>query len=573
MHRPISVALFVTGLIGACVLGLSMPLGQHLLHRLTHTDRDAPNSAISAAVEPFTEVIITVDRNAGRRPINPDIYGINFAREPLASELNLPVRRWGGNATTRYNWQNDTANRASDWFFENIPKKNPNPELLPAGSAVDQFVEQNRRTGTKTLLTVPLIGWTPKSRAVGCGFSIELYGRQQEVDPHRPDCGNGKLSDGTFITNNAPEDISRSIGPEFVKDWVRHLTNQFGTAQDGGVTYYALDNEPMLWHLTHRDVHPDPVGYDELRDRTISYAEAIKEIDSAAQTFGPVIWGWPAYFQSAADQQVRGSRWRNGPDQRRHGGLPLVPWYLQEMRIYEENHGIRILDYLDLHYYPQAVGVRLAPVGDAQTEALRLRSTRSLWDFEYADESWVGEPIALIPRMRQWVDEYYPNTKLAITEYNWGATEHISGALAQADILGIFGREGLDLATIWAIGNKADEPVAYAFRMYRNYDGRGSAFGDTSIYSASSDQDTLAVYAAEHSTSGVVTVIIINKSLSDVKSKIKLAGIDARMARMFRYDGSNLESIAQMPAQTITSAEFSAIFPSYSITLFVIEPL
>jgi hypothetical protein len=50
--------------------------------------------------------------------------------------------------------------------------------------------------------------------------------------------------------------------------------------------------------------------------------------------------------------------------------------------------------------------------------------------------------------MRDWVDTWYPGTRLAITEYNWGGLDGLNGALAQADVLGIFGREGLALATL-----------------------------------------------------------------------------------------------------------------------------
>ena len=124
-----------------------------------------------------------VDASADRHPISPAIYGMNFADEGLARELRLPVRRWGGNATTRYNWQYDTSNHASDWYFENIPNDNPDPSTLPDGSETDKFVEQDRRTGTRTLLTVPLIGWTPKDRANACGFSVSKYGNQQQTDP------------------------------------------------------------------------------------------------------------------------------------------------------------------------------------------------------------------------------------------------------------------------------------------------------------------------------------------------------------------------------------------------------
>src|SRR5207237_10590358 len=118
------------------------------------------NSAADVAAAPVLGPALSVDASADRHAISPYIYGMNFADEAFAAELRLPVRRWGGNGTTRYNWQLDAANHASDWYFENIPNDNPAPELLPNGSGSDQFVEQDRRTGRQTILTMPLIGWT-----------------------------------------------------------------------------------------------------------------------------------------------------------------------------------------------------------------------------------------------------------------------------------------------------------------------------------------------------------------------------------------------------------------------------
>ena len=107
---------------------------------------------------------LSVDAAAARHPISPYIYGINYASETVANNLHLPVRRWGGNSTTRYNWQLNVFNTGSDWYFENIPAANSPTETLPNGSASDQFVDQDQRTATKTIMTVPLIGWTPKVR-------------------------------------------------------------------------------------------------------------------------------------------------------------------------------------------------------------------------------------------------------------------------------------------------------------------------------------------------------------------------------------------------------------------------
>ena len=125
------------------------------------------------------------------------------------------------------------------------------------------------------------------------------------------------------------------------------------------------------------------------------------------------------------------------------------------------------------------------------------------------DESWIaqsgpaGGVVRLIPRMRDWVNTNYPGTQLAITEYNWGALDHINGAVTQADVLGIFGREGLDLATLWGPPN-SNQPGAFAFRMYRNYDGAHHTFGDTSVRAASADQDKVSIYAAKRSADDVL---------------------------------------------------------------------
>lgn len=519
---------------------------------------------------PLPGPALTVDVQAESHRINPDIYGINHYPEELAQELGLPVRRWGGNATTRYNWQHDTANRASDWFFENIPKKNYNEEALPNGSTTDQFVEQDQRTNTKTMLTMPLIGWTPKSREIACGFSIEQYGPQEKTDKWRPDCGNGIDLNGDPIVGNDPTDTSLAIDPTFVQEWIAYLVARYGTAAEGGVAYYSLDNEPMLWHITHRDVRPEPLGYDELRDRTYAYAAAIKEADPTAQTFGPVLWGWTAYDYSGLDGAGGGQWWNVAPDRKAHGDLPLVVWYLQEMQRYEQEHGERILDYLDLHYYPQSQGIRMGRSGNRERQERRLRTTRSLWDPTYVDESWIDEPVRLIPRMREWVDDYYPGTKLAITEYNWGALDHLNGALAQADVLGIFGREGLDLATLWAAPEEM-APYFYAFRIYLNYDGEGSSFGDISLSAQSAEEGQVAIYAARRGSDQAITLVVINKSTQTFTSPLALQGLnDDMMAELYQYNIDNLTEIVRLPDQPVKQSTMNLFLPRESIQLVVL---
>ncbi|PYQ21052.1 MAG: endoglucanase, partial [Acidobacteria bacterium] len=118
------------------------------------------------------DVTVTVDPDADRRPISPLIYGVNFGSAAQAGRLHWPVRRWGGNAVTRYSWQDDIDNRASDWFFYNIENANPNPSELPNNSSSDHFIDETRGAGGEVLLTVPTIGWTPIDRTRRWGFSV-----------------------------------------------------------------------------------------------------------------------------------------------------------------------------------------------------------------------------------------------------------------------------------------------------------------------------------------------------------------------------------------------------------------
>lgn len=512
---------------------------------------------------------LSVNAAAGRHAVSPYIYGMSFADEDLAAELKLPLRRWGGNSTTRYNWLKDTSSRASDWFFENIPYTN-DPSPLPNGSETDRFVEQDRRTRTKTLLTVPLIGWTPKSRQITCGYSVSKYGAQQEVDPWRPDCGNGVLTGGTLITTNDPLDTSTAITPSFVQQWMSHLIQRYGTSTEGGVRIYNLDNEPMLWNSTHRDVHPLPTSYDEMKERTYAYAAAIKDMDPKALTAGPAVWGWTAYFWSALDWASGDDWWNHPQDRLAHGNVPFIEWYLQQMRDYENKNDRRILDYMDVHFYPQGNGVFSNNAGDSATQALRLRSTRALWDRSYTDESWIATPVYLIPRMREWVVANYPGTRTCIGEYSWGGLCHMNGALAQADILGIFGQENLGMAALWGPPT-ADQPGAFAFRMYLNYDGKGGKFGNTSVSATSKGRSSLSIYAALRSTDGSLTLMILNKTKRPLTSPVNLSGFaPSGPARVYQYSMDDLTRIVRKPDLTVSSTGFRTTFAPSSMTLVVV---
>jgi hypothetical protein len=468
-----------------------------------------PACAMDQLCEGGTCVQITgafqVDVGASPHAIHPEIYGLAFADAPTIAELGVTVNRWGGNGTTLYNWQLDVGNTANDWYFENIPNNVGDPTYgSPAyKSAADQFFMTNHGAGIDTLFVVPTIGWTAKDRVEShpytCGFPVSIYGPQQSTDPYDSNCGNGMDPGGTAIMGNAANDAI-AAPPSFEAQWLAHLTAVYGTSSSGGVRYYSLDNEMMLWDSTHRDVHPNPVTYDEVWQATMNYAPIIRSADPGATILGYGSWGVLDLWDSGVDTKNN-----NSADQMAHGGQLLAPWYLAQLAAYESAHGTRLVDCLDIHYYPQG--------GDS------LENTASLWDPTYHDPSWIdgwlGEPVRLLPRVSEWIAANYPGTGMCITEYNFNLSDmdNPNAALAEADVLGIFGKYGVRLATYWTtpIDSGGKHAAAWGMQLMRNYDGAGGHFADVSV-GAGSSIPGVAIYGATTSAGDAVTVLLINKN-------------------------------------------------------------
>ncbi len=516
-------------------------------------------------------ITIAVDAAANRRAISPNIYGMASADPAALADLNCPVNRLGGNSTSRYNWQLNADNRGADWFFESIGDAS-----AAAGDRGDTFFSNSKAGGAQAMLTIPMIGWVARlgaNRTKLAGFSRAKYGAQSGSDwQWFADAGNGVLKNtGQNVSGNDPNDAGIPADSAYQQNWVRALVGKWGTASDGGMRYYILDNEPSLWHSTHRDVHPTGASMDEVRDKILDYAAKIKTVDPSALVVGPEEWGWSGYLFSGYDQQygsVHG--WSYLPDRAAHNNEDYLPWLLDQLHESAVATGQRPLDIFSVHYYPQ--GGEFGDDVSTLTQVLRNHSTRSLWDPNYVDESWINDKVDLIPRLRHWVNtHYFSDAKTAITEYNWGAEAHINGATTQADILGIFGREGLDLATRWTTPD-ASTPTYKAIQMYRNYDGAKSTFGDTSVLASAPNPDNVAAFAAQRSSDGALTIMAISKYLAgNTPVTFSLANFtEGTVARVYQLTAAN--HIDRLADIGLTANGFSTTLPPQSITLFVIPP-
>jgi hypothetical protein len=493
-------------------------------------------------------------------PIGPLIYGVGNDGNKAVWTMGTTARRWGGNPTSRYNWELNTWNLTKDWFFRNAGD--------PKGT-YDDFLLENQRHGVRTALTLPMLGWVAKD-GMSYSFPVSVFGPQQATAGDGPDAGNGVGRDGKFIAPGPQTRTSVRSTPESIERWVREIRMK-DRKRGRTVESYILDNEPMLWNSTHRDVHPEPTTYDELLEKTLAYATAIRRADPEARIAGPAEWGWLAYQYSAKDV-VSGTAAR--PDRRAHGDEPLIPWYLRKTREYEQKTGVKVLDLLDVHFYPMGQGVGIGGGGetDARTAALRIRSTRSLWDPSYLDESWINERMRVLPLLRQWINENHPGLGISVGEWNFGAEGHISGGLAIAETLGRFGTEGVTSAYYWT-SPPENSPGFWAFRAFRNFDALGGRFLDWSVPVSSNAVLASLFGSRDPERRHIVAILLNHAATSTLSARVTLDGCGtATAARAFTYTGGAEGFWPWTVAINASGLELSTLPYSISVIDLVVDP-
>jgi len=461
-----------------------------------------PSASPTPAPAPSGSVRFTIDSAAARHPISPYVYGMNQP-DWAGRSRGLKLGRLGGNRWTAYNWETNASNAGADY-------RHQNDDFLGggdvAGEAVRPHVARALAAGASMIVTVPMAGYVSADKSPNGDVNLtpdylnarflESRAAKRRGFSYPPDTGDRVVSQDEFVA------WLESAFPDARRDPARTI-------------FYSLDNEPDLWASTHPRVRPTgKLTYAEAVQRTEEWAAAIKAVAPGALVFGPVSYGWQGFV-----------RLQDAPD---HGGRDFLDFYLDAMRDAEGRARRRLLDVLDLHWYPEAKGggVRITEANNgAEVAAARVQAPRSLWDPTYAENSWISVDarvgaIRLLPRMKEKIAAHYPGTRLAITEYNYGGGEHVSGAVAQADVLGIFGREDLFAATLWDLSGGM-RYVDGAFALYCNYDGAGGRFGDTSIGAATSNHETTSVYASvDAGQDDRMVLVAVNKSTGPTTAEV-----------------------------------------------------
>ena len=513
-------------------------------------------------------VTFTVDPTQNNNPISPYIYGSNFTIPGVTNTLY----RQGGNRLSAYNWETNWSNGGSDWYYEN--DTNMGNKADGASWAVTNFVGQNKALGADSLATLQLVGYVSANGEP----SVQVPAADFMTAPGLTD-PNGNFFQTILAKPGAPASYSTppaTVGPVvYTDEMVNDVVKLIGSSTSGGVKFWDLDNEPGVWPGTHQEVHNYPVSYVEVAGKGITEATQVKAIDPGAQILGPVAYGWGDFMSlgGAPDQNASyATPYKNG-------WTPWVNYYLAMMNQASVSQGVRLLDYLDLHVYSEgtdAAGNRVNNTDVSQDAATtRMQLPREMWDSTYTENNWISccvpsyGPMTLIPRLEATINQYYPGTKIAFSEYGYGGNGDISGGIAEADFLGILGKYPNMMACIWPGGT---EPyLTCAFNFYLNYDGSGSKFGTTSVLANSSNVPEATVYAAKNNAKpNLLNVIILNKDYSNnTTASVTLSNLGGAISsiRAFRFD-SAISVISPSTAPGFTANTFTDTLPFRSATLY-----
>ena len=470
--------------------------------------------SLSATADSTRKVDITVDVTKDRKAISPYIYGINS--EQWNKEVSATAIRAGGNRFTAYNWETNASNAGADMnhindtYFSTLTGKKFDDK---PGSVALYLSERCTEMGAYSLMTIPMAGYV----------SADTKGAVKEDEVQ---------SAARFNKSEPAKGSEFSLTPDlndgvvYQDEFVNYLVQTLGDAStETGIKGYSLDNEPSLWRSTHPRVHPEKTGCKEIIDVSVATAKAIKAVDPTAEVFGPALFGYGAFDSFGNPDDWSDIKADNGYEW-------FVDYYLDEMKKAEDANGQRLIDVFDVHYYTEAKGAcgkrSCKHYSDADCVAARLNSTRSLWDADYKEDSWITKDAGakffpLLPKLRASIDKYYPGTKLGITEYDFGAAYDISGGIAEADVLGVFAQNEVYFATLFSMDSKYQ---LTAIDLYTNYDGKGSGFGDTLVSCQSGDIETSTAYASvDEGSNDVVKLVITNKAFEDnTEAAIKISG-------------------------------------------------
>lgn len=462
-------------------------------------------SATIAAPARADDVHITIDASRPRIAVSPHLYGRNNSlsddpQRPLSAAewqrlrdagVRL-LREHGGNNGTKYNWQKKLSSHpdwynnvyAHDWDFAQQSLQ----EHLPGVQGLWCFQLLGRVADT-TAQNFDDWGFNRSQWWAGTGQNLAGGGV--------PNTAGGSVAQRDGSPDRYLVATSAETSTAILDHWIGSAGLHLDRSQ---FRYWNMDNEPEIWHSTHDDVGAPQVPAEAFMQRYFAYAVQARARFPEIKLLGPVPaneWQWYNYAEPIV------------ADGRRFCWLE---YFIKRIGEEQARTGVRLLDVLDLHYYPGVTNpadiVQLHRIFFEETyvnpEANGVHAVDGGWDTTINREY-------VFARCQRWLDQYLGRNHgvtFGVTETGTATEDVPTNSIWYASLLGEFMKRGVEVLTPWNWRPGMWE-VLHLFSRYNH-----------GIYlSAESDDETsVSAYPTLDPVSGGVTVVLVNRSLASPKT-------------------------------------------------------
>jgi len=509
-------------------------------------------------------VQITVNTLKDRTPVSPYIYGRNNS---LSADPSSPVsaanwqlykdaginffRENGGNDLTKNNWRLLLTSHP-DWY---------NNVYLSNWDYAAQSLQLNI-PAAQGMWGFQLIGYAASN--TNNNFNDWAYNMSQWWSGVEQNLAGG----GTPNTAGGSQAAVNGNPSLYLETWTADSTtgilpHWFGSGGLGldstHIRYWNMDNEVEIWSSTHDDVMPTQPTAEAFLQLYFAVAKKARALYPGIKLTGPVSpneWQWYNWNNATV----------TGTDGKQY---PWLEYFIKRVAEEEQSSGIRLLDVIDLHFYPSSSNasdvVQYGRVFFDSTyafpEANGVKNVNGSWDNSIQIEDIFG-------RCRNWLNQYMgPNNGVTfgLSEAGTGLNNNASAlAVWYASTMGEFMKNGVEYFSPWTWAPGMWETL-HLFSRYNK---------TINVQAVSSDEQNVSAYTTANSTGDSLTISLVNRSASQAETvtlnfpDFQLSGNPVTTQTL-----SNLPATETFVSQTDNAMVTSSVTPTANAIQLTIAPM
>lgn len=460
-------------------------------------------------------ILISIDGNATPHKISRYIYGKNNSTNDdstkattdsmwtLINESGIGIlRENSGNNSTKYNFHRRVASHP-DWY-NRVHNQNWDYEI--------QTIQENAPQ-VQVMYGLPILGWVGANSEYNfkdwdwyvshgnkwLNTAQNVTGKGAEPNP---DNGKNALVDGDIST--------------YLKEWptdscvgiLDHWFGENGLGIDRSKTlYWALDNEPEIWHLTHDDVQKEPVKPEEYIEKYVRVAKAARAKYPDLKLIGPICaneWQWFA-GPDRKDLTIDGRYW------------PWLEYIIKRIAEEEKKCGMKLLNVFALHYYP---------INFSDEEILQTHRIYFDENYIYPQANGVKlinggwdetqSKVYIFKRCQEWMKEYMGEDDIrafGITETGIESNDPDINSVWYGSMMGEFMKHNLEFFIPWSWKTGMWETLHLFARYNKEY----------YLPSTSGNDSIVSVHTSISADKDSMSILLINRSIKDeIETEIQL---------------------------------------------------